>query len=247
MLALISAVDSSYDVTKSRVWWRARLVSIGASIGTVVWLAAAVGLAQLLGTDGALVTSLIVPVSLYIGLMVLYRHAPNREPPAWRKVVPGATFAFVGVLITSAVLTLYVTNFGHYNETYGVLGAAMVMLLWLFFGSLVILVGAELNAAFELSDDDARPENVEDAFADENDDDAPESDDDAPESDDEDVSESDDEDAPDSDDEDVSENESAIDLDENEPDDADGSTRARAQKSRSAQVTGAPSSSSSRS
>ena len=52
--------------------------------------------------------------------------------------------------VASIGFSVYVSSFGRYNETYGTLGAAVVLLLWFWFTSLAILVGAELNEALLL-------------------------------------------------------------------------------------------------
>ena len=48
------------------------------------------------------------------------------------------------------MFSMYVSSFGQYNETYGTLGAAVVLLLWFWFTSIAILIGAELNEVLVL-------------------------------------------------------------------------------------------------
>ena len=43
----------------------------------------------------------------------------------------------------------YVSNFGNYNETYGSLGAVIGFMTWIWLSSIVILMGAEINAEME--------------------------------------------------------------------------------------------------
>ncbi|HET7307109.1 MAG TPA: YihY/virulence factor BrkB family protein [Gammaproteobacteria bacterium] len=83
------------------------------------------------------------------GLAALYRYAPNRRKPAWRWVGVGAATATVLWLIGSALFSLYVGHFANYNQTYGSVGTIVVLLLWLFISALIVLLGAELNAAIE--------------------------------------------------------------------------------------------------
>jgi membrane protein len=47
------------------------------------------------------------------------------------------------------VFAIYTANFGKYNETYGSLGAVVVLMLWLYFTVLCVILGAELNAELE--------------------------------------------------------------------------------------------------
>ncbi|MDN5864532.1 MAG: YihY/virulence factor BrkB family protein [Gammaproteobacteria bacterium] len=83
------------------------------------------------------------------GLAVLYRFVPNRHCRAWRWVACGAALATVAWLIGSALFSLYVSHFASYNRMYGAIGTVVVLLLWLFISALVVLLGAEFNAAIE--------------------------------------------------------------------------------------------------
>lgn len=44
-------------------------------------------------------------------------------------------------------------SFGQYNQTYGVLGAAVVLLLWFWLTALAVIIGAELNEVLQLHED----------------------------------------------------------------------------------------------
>jgi membrane protein len=91
----------------------------------------------------------ILFVLVMLALAVIYRIAPSREQPRWQWVSPGALGATVLWVIGSALFSLYVGRFGSYNETYGSLGAVVVLLLWFWLSSYIILAGAELNAELE--------------------------------------------------------------------------------------------------
>ena len=60
-------------------------------------------------------------------------------------LIPGAILAAISWAIVSAVFRLYVAHFGVYNKVYGALGTAIVLLLWLYLSSLVMLLGEQLN------------------------------------------------------------------------------------------------------
>jgi len=83
------------------------------------------------------------------GLAVLYRYAPDRNPPHWRWVSPGAIVATVLWLLGSVGFTIYVSHFSSYDKTYGSLGGVVVMLTWLYLSAFVALLGAVINAQSE--------------------------------------------------------------------------------------------------
>jgi len=80
---------------------------------------------------------------------VLYRYGPDRDDPKWRWASPGAIAATVLRLLASVVFSIYAANFGRYNQTYGSLGAVIVVMLWLYLTVAAVLLGAELNAELE--------------------------------------------------------------------------------------------------
>jgi membrane protein len=97
---------------------------------------------------GLLRWPLVVAV-VVLGLAVLYRYAPSRGDVPWRWLTPGALAATVLWLLGSVAFTIYVANFGSYNETFGALGGVVVLLTWLWLSSFIVLMGAELDSEME--------------------------------------------------------------------------------------------------
>ena len=74
--------------------------------------------------------------------------AVKDSPPGWLGVVtPGAVVATVGWVLVSALFAVYTANFSSYSKTYGALASIVVLLLWLWLSSLLVLVGAEVDGA----------------------------------------------------------------------------------------------------
>lgn len=160
MQALVVALNIAYDEEETRTFLRLRGLAVGLTVGLAVAAVVGVGgmvlagkLASALGTVGEIAIGVlrwpILGAFAVLMLAVLYRYSPDRDAPAWRWVSPGALLATVLWLVGSVAFAVYVNNFGKYNETYGTLGAVVVLLLWLFLTAYVIVLGAELDAESE--------------------------------------------------------------------------------------------------
>jgi membrane protein len=86
-------------------------------------------------------------ISLWISL--LYRFGPSRRRPRWRWITWGSVLATLVLIGLSSLFPVYAENFGRFNETYGSLGAVIGFMLWLWISSIVLLVGAMLDAELE--------------------------------------------------------------------------------------------------
>lgn len=160
--ALMTALNIAYEERERRGFLKYYATAIMLTIAAVLFallalvLVAAVppllkelalpsALEKLLG----LALWLFVGGAFIIGLAVLYRYAPSRAKPRWRWVSAGAVVATLLWVAGSIGFSLYVANFGDYNETYGALAAIVILLTWFYLTALVVLIGAELNAEME--------------------------------------------------------------------------------------------------
>ena len=88
-------------------------------------------------------------VLVVAGLAALYRFAPSRREARWQWLSVGGVAAAILWLVSSALFSWYIANFGHYNVTYGSLGAAIGMMMWMWISAIAVLLGAQLNAEIE--------------------------------------------------------------------------------------------------
>jgi membrane protein len=160
--AAMTALDQIHQIPpeQTRPFWKAKLVSLGLTIGTIVLLVTAsflVFLSDLLlnffvfqsRLSFLLVIWRLLSWPLALGIVAaafafVYRYGPSR----WNSgtpMLPGAVLAAVSWAILSALFRLYVANFGNYNQVYGVVGAVIVLMLWLYMSAAVLLVGDQLN------------------------------------------------------------------------------------------------------
>jgi len=89
-------------------------------------------------------------VSMMTIYAVVYYAAPNVEVRKFQWITPGAVFGVLTWIVASAVFFVYVSNFSSYSATYGAFAAAVILLVWLWLTNVVMLFGAELNAAIDL-------------------------------------------------------------------------------------------------
>ncbi len=91
----------------------------------------------------------ILFVGAWFGIAALYKFAPARESPQWQWISPGAGAAVVLWIVASVLFSVYVQNFANYNETYGSIGAVVVLMMWFWVSAFVFLVGAEIDSEIE--------------------------------------------------------------------------------------------------
>jgi membrane protein len=88
----------------------------------------------------------VIALLTAIAIMALMYHHGMPKTQSWRRVLPGAVMA--GVLWFPATLLFgwYVKDYATYNVVYGPLSAAIALLVWFYIVSVIVLLGAELNA-----------------------------------------------------------------------------------------------------
>ncbi len=92
---------------------------------------------------------IVVIVIFFVTVSLLYRYGPAHKQ-RWKFLSPGSVLATALAILTSLGFTYYINNFSSYNKIYGSIGTLIVMMIWLYLNSLIILIGFELNASVEL-------------------------------------------------------------------------------------------------
>jgi membrane protein len=160
--ALMEALNVAYGEEEHRGFVRlngtALLLTFGAILGTVAAIGLVIALPAILGLVGLgrLVETTVsvarwplLALDMVLGLAVLYRYGPDRAEPRWSWVSWGAAAATVMWLVGSGLFSWYVASIGNFNETYGSMGAIVILLIWFLLTAYVILIGAEINAETE--------------------------------------------------------------------------------------------------
>jgi membrane protein len=158
--AIIDALNVVYGVKDERSFVRYNLLSLGITLGAIAVLIlviaavvavplvlAAAGIAEVGWLDGLRWPLLVGLVAAM--LAVLYRFGASRTDYAWGSLLIGVGVATVAWLASSMLFSWYLANFANYNAIYGSLGAVVGLMMWMWISTLVILLGAELEAQLE--------------------------------------------------------------------------------------------------
>ena len=165
MVSIITTLNTAYDVTESRPWWKTRLTAIGLTIALAIFIlvsmcliiagpALAEHLAGRLHLGPAFkwawwVLQWPVVFTLVVtAIAVVYYFAPDVEQD-WVWITPGSVAATALWLAVSLALKLYYQIMPEANAAYGAIGGIMVLMLWFYCSGLALLLGAEMNSEIE--------------------------------------------------------------------------------------------------
>lgn len=164
--AIMSAMNVMYGVKDARPFWKKRVIAVLISLAVVALLITALVLV-VFGPDIASAIARHVPalgrafvvlwtivqwpvllVFVLLAFALIYYFAPDAEQ-RFRFISPGAVVAVIGWLIFSLLFRFYVQAFGSYNKTYGALAGFALLMLYTFWSSYILLLGAEMNQVIE--------------------------------------------------------------------------------------------------
>jgi membrane protein len=159
---LMTAINVAYDEDETRGFVKRRGIALLLTLGAIVFVLLALALVAVipallgalqLGTFINVIVQIVrwalLVALVLVALAVVYRVAPDRDAPQFKWTSTGALVATVLWVLGSIGFSLYVNNFGSYNKTYGTLAGVVVLLLWLYLTSYIVLLGAEVNAEAE--------------------------------------------------------------------------------------------------
>ncbi|HLV26193.1 MAG TPA: YihY/virulence factor BrkB family protein [Gemmatimonadales bacterium] len=159
---LADALNHAYDVTENRSWWKTRLMAIAMvmlsalvlGVGFVTLIAGrqiisfVAGLAGL--SSGQELAWTLVQYSVSVGLLIVLAFLTLYLLPNIRQrkrlVLAGSVVTTALWIGATMLFRIYVVNFGNYNQTYGTIGAVIVLLTWMYLSMLVVLIGGELTS-----------------------------------------------------------------------------------------------------
>ncbi|MEO6522769.1 MAG: YihY/virulence factor BrkB family protein [Mucilaginibacter sp.] len=165
---LMRAFNKSSLLTESRTWLKQRWVAL--ILTMMIALSLIAGIFILIITQSiisyiqfqfsgsgkywiypiTLLRWVIVIVLFFVTVSILYRYGPANKR-RWKFLSPGSILATCLAVLTSWGFAFYINHFSSYNKLYGSIGTLIVIMLWLYINSIIILIGFELNASIDLS------------------------------------------------------------------------------------------------
>jgi membrane protein len=163
---LIVAFNNTYHAIESRSWIERRAIAaflviimfllITTAVSLIIFSRSAINLLDSKDIIQKAFTLylfrigkwIVIIAMIYSALSFLYWLGPSRKMK-WKFYSAGSTLASVLVILTSLIFSSIINNFGQFNKFYGSIGTLMVILLWLYFNSIVLLIGFELNASIK--------------------------------------------------------------------------------------------------
>jgi membrane protein len=165
MTAIVDTLNQAYDIQESRPWWKVRLLAVGLTIALAIFIVGSLALV-LVGPTMAEKVAVwahmgpaftwawkilqwpVVFALVTLAIAMIYYFAPDAQQD-WVYITPGSILATTLWLIISLAFKFYIATFTSYTATYGLIGGAIVLMLWFYVSALAVLVGAELNAEIE--------------------------------------------------------------------------------------------------
>ena len=159
---LIRGVNKAYDQKETRPFWKLEGISMLFTLALALVILFSfvllvlgevlgryffdlLGISQLFKPAWTLLRYIIPLLTMMVVFISIYYYIPIRRLK-FKQVLPGSIFAVIGWVIISIVFSFYINNFSSYATTYGSIAGIIILLLWLYWCSMIILLGAELNA-----------------------------------------------------------------------------------------------------
>lgn len=160
--AMMDAFNETYHDIETRTAVEQRLISLLMVVISTVLISVAIlliitsefVLTKLISADG--ITYFLIHVGKYVILVAVclffisfnYFMGPKRKS-RFHFLSPGSILATTLIIVTSLLFAYYVNNFGNYNKLYGSIGALIVIMVWIYFVSFILLLGFDLNVSIQ--------------------------------------------------------------------------------------------------
>lgn len=167
--AVIKAIDKAYNTPEKRSYIKLRIMSLFFTVALIILIVlvlltlvfgevlankifSLLGLTFFFKKLWQYIRILIPILFMILIFALLYKFSPVTKEDnniSFLSTFPGATFTTLGWMITSILFSYYVNNFGRYAVTYGSLVGVILLFIWLYISSIIIVLGGEINATID--------------------------------------------------------------------------------------------------
>ncbi|GGH04304.1 hypothetical protein GCM10007422_19850 [Pedobacter zeae] len=165
---LMKAFNKSSLIIETRGWIKQRLIALVLTViicFSIIICISAMALGEVLLNkindelhlkDSFLVYTIkftrwaLLAILYFITISILYRYGPSHTKK-WRLFSAGSWLATILAFLTIWGFSFYINHFASYNKVYGSIGTLIVVMIWLYLNSLILLIGFELNASVDVS------------------------------------------------------------------------------------------------
>jgi len=162
--AMINAFNETYHKMETRSALAQRLISLGMVIISTLLVSVAIALivfTELISTQYIHIGFIsyffihfgkyVILIALCLCFISINYHLGPKEKGKFRFITPGAILATVLTIIASLLFAYYVNHFGSYNKLYGSIGTLIVVMMWIYIVSLILLLGFDLNVSIKMA------------------------------------------------------------------------------------------------
>jgi membrane protein len=160
MMGIMRSFDKNYLGFKKRTNFQRRIVAMKLTsmlfflmIFSLLLLVAQGSVLNLIGIRAKWLKALIINARwvvivflFFASVSYIYRHAPSIHKK-WKLINPGSILATFLMILTSVGFSYWVSHFGNYNKLYGSIGTVLILMILIYFNSLILLIGFELNVS----------------------------------------------------------------------------------------------------
>ena len=161
--SLIEAFNSSYHINESRSIIQQRLLSLGITflLSCILMITILLIMFSKTVVNYLIITEIIenksieyilfgkwmvIIIMLFVGISIIYHFGPTIKKK-FKLFTPGSIISTCLIIVTSSFFNYYISNFAEYNKVYGSIGTLIIILLWMYINSIILLIGFELNAS----------------------------------------------------------------------------------------------------
>jgi membrane protein len=164
--SIISSLNVAFRVEESRSWFKVRAIALALALVISILILSALAIVLV---SGSLVDWMGVQLHLKSEMIVMwkalqwptavlfvvfsyaliYHFGPNLRDQRWHWITPGSVFGAASWMTASVGFRFYLEFVNNYTVVFGSLGAAVILLVWLYVTGLAFLVGGEINASID--------------------------------------------------------------------------------------------------